>query len=99
MPVALAQTKIRKTHSIHESRLFQHPNIDSMRTSNDDMRKDINVNFSRSLQQAIERQNYNKHAIHYKTDVWDYLLLTRTHGLRTKMSTDWIRLHRISLLI
>ncbi len=48
---------------------------------------------------AVERHNAKTHVVPYKPTVEDYVAVARTHGPRTKMSTNWVGPRRISLFL
>lgn len=67
-----------------------------MQKSLEDIQKDFNETLYRSRKQAIDRHNFETHMTHYKAVVGDYVVVARTHGPQTKISTNWIGLRRVS---
>eukprot|EP00171_Calliarthron_tuberculosum_P021806 IDg21806t1 len=97
--MALAHTKTRNIQSIDEAQLLQNLNIDAVQKSLDDMHKEVSVTLYLSRKQAIERHNSKIYVISYKLVVGDYVVVARTHGPRTKMSTIWMGPRRVSRIL
>ncbi len=91
LPVARFGFKTRNVRSIDQARLQQKMNVDALLETLDQMHKDVDSSLSTSRKQAVERHNAKTHVVPYKPTVGDYVVVARTQGPRTKMSTklDW----------
>ncbi len=99
LTVALSGSKTRNVQSIDQARLQQKMNVDALLKTLDQMHKDVHSSLSTSPKQAVERHNAKSHVVPYKPTVGDYVVVARTQGPRTKMSTNWIGPRRVSRIL
>lgn len=98
LSVALAATGQRNTSSINEARLFQKLQIDKMFTALDVIHKDISETQTVARADAVKQHNAKTHVRAFNLVVGDFVVVARTLGPRTKMSTNWIGPRRIAVL-
>ncbi len=63
------------------------------------MHKYVDQALSASRKPAVERHNAKTHMVPQKPTFGDYVAVARTHGPRTKMSTNWVGLRRMSRIL
>ncbi len=73
--------------------------MDALLDTLDQMHKDVDSSLSTPRKQAVERHNAKTHVVLYKPIVEDYVVVVRTQGPRTKMSTNWIGPRRVSRIL
>ena len=99
LAVALANLPIRPASSIENARLMQTLGMERFFTSLDNMHRNVEEVLSTNRRQAIERHNSRTHVTAFKPTVGDYVVVARTQGPRTKMSTNWIGPRRVSRIL
>ena len=99
LTVALTQCSTQDISSIDEVKLLQELKMDELHESLDKMHKAVGETLSDSRRKAVERHNNKTHVVPYKPIVGDYVVIARTHGPRTKMSTNWVGPRRISRIL
>ncbi len=99
LTVALTDCNIQDVETTDQARLLQKLNINKLLESLDKMHKDVDTTLSATRKMAVERHNAKTHVVPYKPTAGDYVVVARTHGPRTKMSTNWVGPRRISRIL
>lgn len=90
---------MRNSDSVDKYRLLNKQKFDVTLRVLHEMHKKFSAILSRSRKQAIDRQNVRKNEIHYKSVVYDYFAVTRTHGPLKRMHTNLIGPRCISRIL
>ncbi len=89
LTVALTNCSIQDAETIDQARILQNLRFSELLESLEKMHKDIDWTLSASRQKAVELHKAKTHVVPYKS-TRDYIFVARTHGLRTKMSTNCV---------
>ncbi len=99
LTVVLTDCNFQGVETIDQARILQKLNINKLLELLDKMHKDVDETLSASRKNSVERHNAWTHVVPYKPSVGDYVVVARTHGPRTKTSTNLVGPRRISRIL
>ena len=97
-PLSIALTVAESTgvQSLDEARLMQTLSITDLQNSMDSMHRYVAPILDATRLAAVERHNRKTHMRPYNPTRGDFVVVTRMHGPRTKMSANWVGPRRIT---